>query len=43
MSKGLTVEDRRTQLASQIAEPVITGNMTPAESRAEMDHWLEDC
>lgn len=26
-----------------ITEPVITVDMTRAESRAEMDRWLEDC
>lgn len=39
----MTVEERRAQLASQIAEPVITGSMTHAERQAEMDRWLADC
>jgi hypothetical protein len=37
-----TVEARRAQLASQIAEPVITESMTCAERRAETDRWHED-
>jgi hypothetical protein len=39
----MTVESRRAQLASQIAEPVITEDMTGDERRAEMERWLADC
>lgn len=39
----MSVEDRRSQLASQIAEPLATESMTRAERRAEMDRWLDDC
>lgn len=39
----MTVEERRAQLRSQIAEPAITGSMTRAERQAEMDRWLADC
>jgi hypothetical protein len=38
-----SVEDRRAQLASRIAEPVITEGVTRAERQAEMDRWLADC
>lgn len=40
---GMSVEDRRAELASQITEPAITGDMTRAERQAEMDRWLADC
>jgi hypothetical protein len=39
----MTVEDVREQLASQIAEPVFTEDMTREECQAEMDRWLADC
>jgi hypothetical protein len=41
--EGLTVEDRRARLASQIAEPVITASMTHAERDNEVNRWLADC
>jgi hypothetical protein len=40
---SLTMEARRAQLDSQIAEPAVTADMTHAERRAEMDRWLADC
>lgn len=39
----MNMEDRRMELASQIAEPVFTENMTHAERETEMDRWLADC
>lgn len=39
----MSVEDRRAQLASQVAEPVFTDSMTGAECQAEMARWLADC
>lgn len=39
----MTMADRVLQLAGQIAEPVITVDMTRAASRAEMDRYLADC
>jgi hypothetical protein len=39
----MTVKDVREQLASQIAEPVITEGMTRAERDAEMNRWHADC
>lgn len=39
----MSVEALRAQLASQIAEPVFTEDMTRAERKAEMDRWLADC
>lgn len=39
----MSVEALRAQLASQIAEPVITEGMTRAACKAEMDRWLADC
>jgi hypothetical protein len=39
----MSVDDIRKQLASQVAEPVITEGMSRAERRAEMDRWLDDC
>lgn len=38
----MSVEDRRAQLDRQIAEPVITGDMTRAEREAEWDRWHEE-
>lgn len=37
----MNVEERRTELDAQIAEPDSTGDK--AERRAEMDRWLADC
>src|SRR5438034_9643794 len=39
----MTVEERRAQLRSQIAGPVITGSMTRTEREAEWDRWHADC
>jgi hypothetical protein len=39
----VSIKDVIAGLASQIAEPVITEDMTPAEGRAEIDRWLADC
>jgi hypothetical protein len=39
----LTVIARRALLDAQIAEPVLVGDMTEAQRRAEMDRWLDDC
>ncbi len=40
---ALTVVARMAQLDAQVAGPVITEGMTKAQSRAEIDRWLDDC
>lgn len=42
MTGGLSVDDRRSRLASEIADPVITESMTWAEGRAEVERYLSD-
>lgn len=42
MTGGLSVDDRRRRLASEIADPVITESMTWAEGRAEVERYLSD-
>jgi hypothetical protein len=39
----MTVEEQRARLKRQIAEPVTTEGMSPAEGRADLDRWLADC
>jgi hypothetical protein len=38
-----TFSARAAQLKAQIAEPVITAEITREQRRAEMDRWLADC
>jgi hypothetical protein len=38
-----SVNDRRAELRSQIAEPAFTEGMTREQRRAEMDRYLADC
>lgn len=40
---GLSVDSIRATLASQIAEPVFTEDMTRDECEAELERWLADC